>query len=112
MPKMLSLVTITFGTYTSNLKFLFSSCMLICLSSGVPKLKRLELEAACEEFNNIVLSYPAFTVYKGILSSGVEIAVVATTITSPKEWSKESEKLFRKKVYSSWYLFSKFPSMF
>ncbi|XP_042400279.1 protein MALE DISCOVERER 2-like [Zingiber officinale] len=68
------------------------------LVTGVPKLKRLELEAACEEFSNIVLSYPAFTVYKGILSSGVEIAVVSTTITSAKEWSKESEKLFRKKV--------------
>ncbi|CAD5189700.1 unnamed protein product [Musa acuminata subsp. malaccensis] len=66
--------------------------------TGVPKLKRPELEAACEDFSNIVVSYPDFTIYKGTLSSGVEIAVVSTTITSTDDWSRHSEFLFRKKI--------------
>ncbi|CAD5183799.1 unnamed protein product [Musa acuminata subsp. malaccensis] len=31
--------------------------------TGVPKLKGSELEAACEDFSNIVISHPEFTVY-------------------------------------------------
>jgi hypothetical protein len=65
---------------------------------GVPKLQRSELEGACEDFSNIVSSYPQYTVYKGTLSSGVEIVVVSTMITSGKDWSKHSEGRFRKKV--------------
>jgi hypothetical protein len=65
---------------------------------GVPKLQRSELEGACEDFSNIVASYPQYTVYKGTLSSGVEIAVVSTMIISSKDWSKHSEGRFRKKV--------------
>jgi len=63
----------------------------------VPKLNRAELEAACEDFSNISSSYPTCTVYKGTLSSGVEIAVVSTTLAS-KDWSKGSEACFRQKV--------------
>ncbi|XP_020269903.1 protein MALE DISCOVERER 2-like isoform X2 [Asparagus officinalis] len=65
--------------------------------AGVPKLDRTELEAACEDFSNIIHSYPFYTVYKGILSSGVEIAVISTTVAS-QDWSKHSEAHFRKKV--------------
>lgn len=72
---------------------IFPTCTL-----GVPKLQRSELEGACEDFSNIVASYPQYTVYKGTLSSGVEIAVVSTMITSSKDWSKHSEGRFRKKV--------------
>ncbi|KAL6845397.1 hypothetical protein ACP4OV_024892 [Aristida adscensionis] len=68
--------------------------------TGVPKLQRSELEGACEDFSNIVASYPHYTVYKGTLSSGVEIAVVSTMITSSKDWSKHSEGRFRKKIDS------------
>ncbi|XP_062217704.1 protein MALE DISCOVERER 1-like isoform X2 [Phragmites australis] len=68
--------------------------------TGVPKLQRSELEGACEDFSNIVTSYPHYTVYKGTLSSGVEIAVVSTMITSSKDWSKHSEGRFRKKIDS------------
>ncbi|KAL6615779.1 hypothetical protein ACP70R_038049 [Stipagrostis hirtigluma subsp. patula] len=68
--------------------------------TGVPKLQRSELEGACEDFSNIVASYPHYTVYKGTLSSGVEIAVVSTVITSSKDWSKHSEGRFRKKIDS------------
>lgn len=68
-------------------------------STGVPKLNRAELDAACEDFSNIVISYPDYTVFKGTLSSGVEIAVVSTAVPSAKEWSKRSEMHFRKKVF-------------
>lgn len=43
-------------------------------------------------------SYPHYTVYKGTLSTGVEIAVVSTMITSSKEWTEHSESCFRRKV--------------
>ncbi|KAG8055883.1 hypothetical protein GUJ93_ZPchr0001g31678 [Zizania palustris] len=66
--------------------------------TGVPKLQRTELEGACEDFSNIVASYPHYTVYKGTLSSGIEIAVVSTAIASSKDWSKHSEGRFRKKI--------------
>lgn len=62
-------------------------------------MNRGELEQACEDFSNIVVSYPACTIYKGTLSSGVEIAVVSTIITSAQEWSKTMELNYRKKVF-------------
>ncbi|KAH9601977.1 hypothetical protein KSS87_000350 [Heliosperma pusillum] len=66
--------------------------------SGLPKLKRPELEIACEEFSNIIGSLEDGTVYKGTLSSGVEIAVVASSVKSSEEWSKKLELQFRKKL--------------
>nr|QAS62470.1 receptor protein kinase CLAVATA1 [Sedum alfredii] len=66
--------------------------------TGVPKLNRSELETACEDFSNIINSYDGCTVYKGRLSSGVEIAVVSASVASAKDWSKRSETIFRKKV--------------
>ncbi|XP_040380628.1 probable inactive receptor-like protein kinase At3g56050 [Oryza brachyantha] len=68
--------------------------------TGVPALKRAELEAACEDFSNVIGSLPEYAMYKGTLSSGVEIAVVSTTKTSSKEWSKRCETQFRKKITS------------
>ncbi|KAL5203233.1 hypothetical protein ABZP36_014185 [Zizania latifolia] len=44
--------------------------------SGVSQLQRSDLERACEDFSNIVASHPYYPVYKGTLSSGVEIAVI------------------------------------
>ncbi|CAH9113640.1 unnamed protein product [Cuscuta europaea] len=66
--------------------------------TGVPKLNRAELEAACEDFSNIICTNDALTCYKGTLSSKGEIAVVSTTITSLKDWSKRAEMTFRKKI--------------
>ncbi|KAK3019353.1 hypothetical protein RJ639_003884 [Escallonia herrerae] len=48
--------------------------------TGVPKLQRSELVTACEDFSNIIGSLSDGTVYKGTLSSGVEIAVTSTAI--------------------------------
>ncbi|PWA71130.1 leucine-rich repeat protein [Artemisia annua] len=66
--------------------------------TGVPKLKRSELEAACEDFSNVIGSTSFGTVYKGTLSSGVEIAVASVAAPSAKEWSKHLESSFRKRI--------------
>ena len=61
-------------------------------------MNRGELETACEDFSNIVDNSEDSTMYKGTLSSGVEIAVVSTSIRSSKDWSKSMERAYRKKV--------------
>lgn len=66
--------------------------------TGVPELNRSELVSACEDFSNIILTRNFYTVYKGTLSSGVEVAVVTTTITSLIDWSDHSEQAYRKKI--------------
>ncbi|XVE51472.1 hypothetical protein DITRI_Ditri02bG0043600 [Diplodiscus trichospermus] len=66
--------------------------------TGVPKLNRAELETACEDFSNIIDTIGGCTVYKGTLSSGVEIAVASIGISSIKEWSKNSEMAYRRKI--------------
>ena len=67
-------------------------------NAGVPKLNRSELETACEDFSNIIDTIGGCTVYKGTLSSGVEIAVASISVSSLKEWSKNSEMAYRRKV--------------
>ncbi|KAG6735080.1 hypothetical protein I3842_01G302900 [Carya illinoinensis] len=66
--------------------------------TGVPKIKRSELEAACEDFSNVIGSTPIGTVYKGTLSSGVEIAVASVAATSGKGWLNSLEAQFIKKI--------------
>lgn len=68
------------------------------LNVGVPKLNRAELETASEDFSNVIDTRDDFRVYKGTLSSGVEIAIVSTSIRSSKHWSKRAEAAFRTKV--------------
>ncbi|KAL8129810.1 hypothetical protein V2J09_018965 [Rumex salicifolius] len=53
--------------------------------TGVPKLNSSELQTACEDFSNIINTLRGSLMYKGILTSGVEIAVVSTTIRSSKQ---------------------------
>lgn len=67
-------------------------------TAGVPKLNLAELEAACEEFSNIICTYQQYTMYKGTLSSGVEIAVASTAVKSATDWSEGSELCYRKKI--------------
>ncbi|XP_077224454.1 protein MALE DISCOVERER 2-like isoform X2 [Tasmannia lanceolata] len=66
--------------------------------TGVPKLNRGELETACEDFSNIIGTFLDYTLFKGTLSSGVEIAVASTLVPSAKDWSRRSEIRFRKKI--------------
>ena len=68
------------------------------LLSGVPKLKRSEIETACEEFSNVIGSCPIGTLFKGTLSSGVEVAVASVATASAKEWTNNIETQFRKKL--------------
>lgn len=68
--------------------------------TGVPKLNRSELETACEDFSNIIDNLGYMTMYKGTLSSGVEIAVASTTIKAYKDWSLRSERAYRKQIDS------------
>ncbi|CAI9787618.1 unnamed protein product [Fraxinus pennsylvanica] len=66
--------------------------------TGVPKLKRSELETACEDFSNVIGSSSICTLYKGTLSSGVEIAVASPAVASAKDWSNSLEVQLRNKV--------------
>lgn len=75
-----------------------ASMQTFVLISGVPKLKRSELEAACEDFSNVIGSVSLCTLYKGTLSSGVEIAVASIAVASAKDWSNSMEAQFRRKV--------------
>ncbi|KAF6161837.1 hypothetical protein GIB67_035000 [Kingdonia uniflora] len=69
---------------------------IVC--KGVPKLKRVELQIACEDFSNIICSSLDGTIYKRTLSSGVEIAVASTAVLSAHDWSTQLEAHFRKKI--------------
>ncbi|CDY26358.1 BnaA02g24120D [Brassica napus] len=66
--------------------------------TGVPKLNRSELETACEDFSNIIETYDGYTVYKGTLSSGVEIGVASTAILERRDWSRAMEMTYRRKI--------------
>ncbi|KAL0687672.1 hypothetical protein Bca4012_087349 [Brassica carinata] len=66
--------------------------------TGVPKLNRAELETACEDFSNIIETFDGYTVYKGTLSSGVEIAVASTAVCESKEWTRAMEMAYRRKI--------------
>ncbi|XP_010693070.3 probable inactive receptor-like protein kinase At3g56050 [Beta vulgaris subsp. vulgaris] len=65
---------------------------------GVPNLKWSELQTACEDFSNVIGSSSIGTIYKGTLSNGVEIAVISLCVTSAKDWSRNLETQFRKKI--------------
>ncbi|XP_057804647.1 inactive receptor-like serine/threonine-protein kinase At2g40270 isoform X3 [Salvia miltiorrhiza] len=66
--------------------------------TGVPRLKRYEVEAACEDFSNVIGSASLCSLYKGTLSSGVEIAVASIAVGSSKQWSTSMEAHFRNKI--------------
>ncbi|KAL5057652.1 hypothetical protein RYX36_029256 [Vicia faba] len=68
------------------------------LVTGVPKLKRIDLEVACEDFSNVIGKSPIGTLYKGTLSSGVEIAVASVSLTLSKTWTKNLEAQFKNKI--------------
>ncbi|KAJ8423086.1 hypothetical protein Cgig2_020564 [Carnegiea gigantea] len=66
--------------------------------AGVPRLNSAELQTACEDFSNIIETFSGCLMYKGILSSGVEIAVLSTSIRSSQQWSGHAEKEFKSKI--------------
>lgn len=66
--------------------------------TGIPSLKKSELETACEDFSNIIGPSSLGEIYKGTLSNGIEIAVISLPVTSAKGWSRNLERQFRKKI--------------
>jgi hypothetical protein len=69
--------------------------------TGVQKLDKAELELACEDFSNIINDQePCYTVFKGTLSNGTEIAVISTNISNLNDWTRRAENCFRRKVPS------------
>lgn len=95
-----------FVTGHSSFSLSYCVCMFVYIHvifmfesvSGVPKLQRSELDTACEDFSNIIGTLLDGTVYKGTLSSGVEIAVTSAAVKSAQDWSKNLETQFRNKV--------------
>ncbi|KAF0923803.1 hypothetical protein E2562_007679 [Oryza meyeriana var. granulata] len=65
---------------------------------GITKFKRSELETACESFSNIIDTLPGFTLYKGTLPCGAEIAVVSTLVTYACGWTTIAEAQFKDRV--------------
>jgi serine/threonine protein kinase len=63
----------------------------------VPTISREELEAACEDFSNIIGSSSDSMVFKGTLTNGTEIAVTSYRIP-PTSWTPNIELYFRRKV--------------
>lgn len=77
---------------------MYKSMIIRICTTGVPNLKWSELQTACEDFSNVIGSSSIGTIYKGTLSNGVEIAVISLCVTSAKDWSRNLETQFRKKV--------------
>ncbi|KAK4743169.1 hypothetical protein SAY87_001170 [Trapa incisa] len=66
--------------------------------AGIPKLRRSELEIACEDFSNVVGTSSIGTIYKGTLSTGTEIAVASIAVKYDSNWSRNVEAQFIKKI--------------
>ncbi|CAA7032321.1 unnamed protein product [Microthlaspi erraticum] len=67
------------------------------LPANVPRLQLSELQAACEDFSNIIGSFSDGTIYKGTLSTGAEIAVASIAAAG---WSAAMETQLLQKVHN------------
>lgn len=65
---------------------------------GITIFRWSELEKACEGFSNVIGTLPGFTLYKGTLPCGAEIAVVSTTVAYVGGWSTIAQAHFMNKV--------------
>lgn len=65
--------------------------------TSLTRLKREEVEAACEDFSNIIGSSTDSVVYKGTLANGTEIAATSIRVAAAN-WTSQSELCFRRKV--------------
>jgi hypothetical protein len=68
------------------------------LITDVPRLQLSELQAACEDFSNVIGSFSDGTIYKGTLSTGAEIAVVSIVAGSRSDWSTTMDTQLLQKV--------------
>lgn len=66
--------------------------------AGLPTISFEELEAACEEFTNVIATSTDFRVFKGTrVSDGLQIAVTRILVP-PQKWTARREIGFRHKV--------------
>ncbi|XP_006654532.1 protein MALE DISCOVERER 2-like [Oryza brachyantha] len=65
---------------------------------GITSYRRSELETACEGFSNVIDTLPGYTLYKGTLPGGAEIAVVSTVVTYTCGWTAIAETQFKNMV--------------
>ncbi|XP_023636579.1 probable inactive receptor-like protein kinase At3g56050 isoform X2 [Capsella rubella] len=69
------------------------------LLTDVPRLQLSELQAACEDFSNVIGSFSDGAIYKGTLSTGAEIAVVSASAGSRAAWSTAMETQLLQKMH-------------
>ncbi|AED97065.1 Protein kinase superfamily protein [Arabidopsis thaliana] len=70
------------------------------LITDVPRLQLSELQAACEDFSNVIGSFSDGTIYKGTLSTGAEIAVVSIVAGSRSDWSTTMDTQLLQKMHN------------
>ncbi|CAN8253195.1 unnamed protein product [Cochlearia groenlandica] len=68
--------------------------------TDVQRIQLSELQAACEDFSNVIGSVSDGSIYKGTLSTGAEIAVVSVAAGSCAGWSTAMETQLLQKVHS------------
>lgn len=71
---------------------------LVLYVADVPRLQLSELQAACEDFSNVIGSFSDGAIYKGTLSTGAEIAVVSVVAGSRSDWSTAMDTQLLQKV--------------
>jgi len=84
--------------------------LLTAVYAGITLFRRSELETACEGFSNIIGTLPGYTVYKGTLPCGAEIAVVSTTVAYAGGWSAIAEAHYMNKVCRWFFCSISFPN--
>lgn len=72
--------------------------LLTPVYAGITLFRRSELETACEGFSNIIGTLPGFTLFKGTLPCGAEIAVASTSVAYAGGWSAIDEAHYMNKV--------------
>ncbi|KAG7534727.1 Protein kinase-like domain superfamily [Arabidopsis thaliana x Arabidopsis arenosa] len=70
------------------------------LIADVPRLQLSELQAACEDFSNVIGSFSDGAIYKGTLSTGAEIAVVSVVAGSRSDWSTTMDTQLLQKMHN------------
>ncbi|XP_008649738.1 protein MALE DISCOVERER 2 isoform X4 [Zea mays] len=84
------------GSIPSELQHILSLEFLFL--EGITLFRRSELETACEGFSNIIDTLPGFTLFKGTLPCGAEIAVASTSVAYAGGWSAIDEAHYMNKV--------------
>ncbi|XP_010453850.1 PREDICTED: probable inactive receptor-like protein kinase At3g56050 isoform X2 [Camelina sativa] len=91
-----SSLSLSLSFFSLHIEFLLFCTF--CIAADVPRLQLSELQAACEDFSNVIGSFSDGTIYKGTLSTGAEIAVVSAGAGSRAAWSTAMETQLLQKV--------------